>query len=73
MFFDVSYRFFCAEFKSDECQLKSFRILVDSRSKVNLKVKFDFKRNEARNKCNISFPCHFDWAILFGNYFDYSM
>ena len=23
-FFDVSYRFFCAEFKSDECQLEKF-------------------------------------------------
>ena len=23
-FFDVSYRFFCAEFKSDECQLGKF-------------------------------------------------
>ena len=51
--------------------LKSLSILVDSRSKVNLKVKYDFSRNEARNKCNTSFPCDFDWEIHLGNYFDY--
>ena len=53
--------------------LKSLSIFVDSRSKVNLKVKYDFSRNEAKNKCNASFPCDFDWAIHFRNYFDYSM
>ena len=29
------------------------------------KVKYNFLRNEARNKCNTSFSCDFDWAIHF--------
>ena len=40
--------------------LKSLNIFVDTRSKVNLKVKYDFSRNVARNKCNTSFLCDFD-------------
>ena len=52
--------------------LKNLSIFVDSKSKVNLKVKYDFSRNEARNKCNTSFLCDFDWAIHFWNYFDNS-
>ena len=51
---------------------KCLSIFVDSRSKVNLMVKYDFSRNEAMNKCNTSFLCDFDWAIHFCNYFDYS-
>ena len=34
------------------------------------KVKYDFSTNEARNKCNNSFSCDFDWAIHFLYYFD---
>ena len=34
------------------------------------KVKYDFSTNEARNKCNTSFLCDFDWAIHFLYYFD---
>ena len=30
-----------------------------------VKVKYDFSTNEARNKCNTSFLCDFDWAIHF--------
>ena len=45
--------------------LKSLRIFVDSRPKVNLKFKYDFSSNKARNKCNTLFPCDFDWAIHF--------
>ena len=33
------------------------------------KVKYDFSTNEARNKCNTSFSCDFDWAIHFLYYF----
>ena len=33
------------------------------------KVKYDFSTNEARNKCNTSFLCEFDWAIRFLFYF----
>ena len=33
------------------------------------KVKYDFSTNEARNKCNTSFSCDFDWAIRFLYYF----
>ena len=37
---------------------------------VNCKyVKYDFSTNEARNNCNTSFPCDFDWAIHFWYYF----
>ena len=50
--------------------LKSLSIFVYSRSKV--KVKYAFPTNEARNKCNTSFLCHFDWAMHFWNYFDHS-
>ena len=52
--------------------LKSLGIFLHSRSKVNFKVKYDFSTNEARNKCNTSIPCDFDWAIHFWNYFNYS-
>ena len=52
--------------------LESLSIFVYSRSKVNFKVKYFFSTNEARNKCNTSYSCDFDWAIHFGNYFDYS-
>ena len=34
------------------------------------KVKYDFSTKEARNKCNTSFSCDFDWAIHFLYYFD---
>ena len=27
------------------------------------KVKYEFKKNEARNKCLTSFSCYFDWTI----------
>ena len=33
------------------------------------KVKMFFRTNEARNKCNTSFSCDFDWAIHFLYYF----
>ena len=50
--------------------LKRLSIFVDLRSKVNLKVKYDFSINEATNKCNTSFLCDFDWVIHFCYYFD---
>ena len=42
--------FVCAEFKSDKhdkCQLESLGISVNSRSKINFKVNYDFSTNEA--------------------------
>ena len=33
------------------------------------KVKYDFSTNKARNKCNTSFLCDFDWAFHFLYYF----
>ena len=36
---------------------------------VNCKVKYKFSTNEARNNCNTSFMCDFDWAIHFWYYF----
>ena len=47
--FLIFLRFFCAEFNPMSASLKSLSIFVDSRRKVNLKVKYDFSRNEARN------------------------
>ena len=38
-------------------------------SNVNCKVKYDFSTNEARNNCNTSFPCDFDWEIHFWYFF----
>ena len=55
--------FFVLSSNPTSASLKSLSIFVDSRSKVNLKVKYDFSRNEARNKCNTSFLCDFDWAV----------
>ena len=52
--------------------LESLSIFAYSRSNVNFKVKYDFSTIEARNKCNTSFSCDFDWGIYFLNYFDYS-
>ena len=43
----------------------SLDIFLHSRSKVNFKVKYDFSTNEARNKCNTSILCDFDFAIHF--------
>ena len=57
--------FFVLNSNPMSASLKSLSIFVDSRSKVNLKVKYDFSRNEARIKCNTSFLCDFDWAIHF--------
>ena len=66
MFLKSFYIFFCAEFKSNECQLeKPGHFFVNSRSKVNFKVKYDFSTNEAKNKCNPSFSCDFDREIYF--------
>ena len=55
--------FFVLNLNPMSASLKSLSIFVDSRSKVNLKVKYDFLRNKARNNCNTSFLCDFDWAI----------
>ena len=62
--------FFVLNSNPMSASLESSRIFVGlySRSKVNAKVKY----NEARNKCNTSFSCDFDWVIHFWNYFDYS-
>ena len=38
---------------------------VNSRSKLNFKVKYDFSTNKGRNKCNTSFLCNFDCKIHF--------
>ena len=81
LFWDINYTKFFFMFLIDlfvlnsnpiSASLKSLCIFVDSRSKANLKVKYDFSRNEARNKCNTSFPCNFYWAIHFGNSFYYT-
>ena len=69
--YNVFIDFFVLNLNPMSASLKSLSIFVDLRSKVNLKVKYDFSRNETRNKCNTSFPCDFDWAIHFGNYFYY--
>ena len=47
--------------------LKSLGILVNSRSKVTFKVKYDISLNKARNKCTTgtSFSCDINWAIYF--------
>ena len=42
--------------------LKSLGIFLNSRSKVNFNVKYDFSTNGARNKCNTSTLFDFDWA-----------
>ena len=47
--------FFVLNLNPMSAKLKSLSIFVDSRSKVNLKVKYEERRNEARNKCNTSF------------------
>ena len=57
--------FFVLNLNPMNASLKNLSIFVDSSSKVNLKVKYDFSRNKARNKCNTSFLCDFDWAIHF--------
>ena len=44
--------FFVLNSNPMSASFKSLSIFVDSRSKVNIKVKYDFLRNEARNKCN---------------------
>ena len=42
--YDITYRYFCAEFKSDEWQLENFRFFFGNlRSKVNFKVKGQFQ------------------------------
>ena len=71
-FFMFLIDFFVLNSSPISASLKSLSIFIDSRSKVNLKVKYDFSRDEARNKCNTSFPCDFDWAIHFGNYYSRS-
>ena len=35
-----------------------------------VKVEYDFSTNDARNKCDTSFSCDFDWAIHFLYYFN---
>ena len=47
--------FFVLNSNPMSASLKSLSIFVNSRAKFNLKVKYDFSRNEARNKCNTSF------------------
>ena len=49
-FVDVFHRFCCAQFKCYECQL-FWGILINLRSKVNFKVKYDISTKKARNKC----------------------
>ena len=51
-FFMFLIDFFVLNLNPMSAILKSLSIYVDSRSKVNLKVKYDFWKNEARNKCN---------------------
>ena len=57
--------FFVLNSNPMSASLKSLSIFVDSRSKVNFKVKYDFSTNEARNKCDTSFLCDIDWVIHF--------
>ena len=52
--------FFVLNSNPMSASLKSVRIFVDTRANINLKVKYDFSRNKARNKCNTSFPCDFE-------------
>ena len=72
MFFMILIYTFALNSNPMSASLKSQGIFVSSRPKVNVKVKYYFLTNEARNKCNTSFLCDFDWAIHFSNYFDYS-
>ena len=57
--------FFVLNSNPMSASLKNLSIFVDSRSKVKLKFKHAFSRNEARNKCNTSFLCNFERAIHF--------
>ena len=45
--------------------LTTLRYGVNSRSKFNFKVKYDFSTNNGRNNCNTSFLCNFDCKIHF--------
>ena len=56
--------FFVLNSNPMSASFKSLSIFVDSRSKVNIKVKYDFLRNEARNKCNTLFPCDLPWQSI---------
>ena len=60
VFFMFLIAYFVLNSNPMSASLRGLSIFVDSRSKVNLKVKYDFSRNEARNKCNSSFLCDFD-------------
>ena len=65
IFFIYLIDFFVPNSNPMSASLKRPSIFVDSRAKVNFKVKYDFSRNKARNNCNTSFLCDFDWAIHF--------
>ena len=58
MFFDVSYSFFCAELKSDECQLKKFenfyRFKVKGQTQGQIFVASQTNTRQMRqNQCNL--------------------
>ena len=55
--------FFLLNSNPTSASLKKLDIFLNSRSKFNFKVKYDFLTNEARNKCNTSILCDFDSAI----------
>ena len=64
--------FFLLNSNPTSASLKILDSFLNSRSKFNYKVKYDFSTNEARNKCNTSILCDFDSAIHFCNNFNYS-
>ena len=52
--------------------IRGRKVILEVQNKMAtryFKVKYDFSTNEARNKCNTSFSCDFDWAIRFLYYF----
>ena len=63
----------CPEQKSVGCHFGTLgRNFFKGKNKMAaryFKVKYGFSTNEARNKCNTSFSCDFDWAIHFLYYF----
>ena len=63
----------CPQQKSAGCHFGTLgRNFLRAKTKMAaryFKVKYNFSTNEARNMCNTSFPCDFDWAIHFVYYF----
>ena len=63
----------CPEQESAECHFgtlgRNFFYGKNKMAARYFKVKYHFLTKQAKNKCNTSFPCDFDWAINFLYYF----